>query len=75
MAIEAKIHEINLSKNKRVTGEDRIIIGKQMRARYEEGACIRELSEATGRSFGWVNNVLRESGATIRPRGGSRVRT
>lgn len=66
---------VDMSKGKRITGQARTELGAQLRVRYEEGATIRELTEATGRSFGWVNNVLRESGATIRPRGGARVRT
>lgn len=65
---------VDLSKHKRVTGADREQIGAEMRAQYGRGASIRELAEAHGRSFGWVNNVLRDVGATIRPRGGARVR-
>lgn len=66
--------EVDMSKNKRVTGEAREEVSKMLRERYEQGASIRDLVEASGRSFGWVNTMLRESGATIRPRGGARVR-
>ena len=42
----------------------------ELRGAYEKGASIRSLVEATGRSYGSVHSMLRESGTTMRSRGG-----
>jgi hypothetical protein len=42
----------------------------ELRSAYERGASIRSLVEATGRSYGSVHSMLRESGTTMRSRGG-----
>jgi hypothetical protein len=42
----------------------------ELRSAYERGASIRSLVEATGRSYGSVHSMLRESGTTMRTRGG-----
>jgi hypothetical protein len=42
----------------------------ELRNAYERGASIRSLVEATGRSYGSVHSMLRESGTTMRSRGG-----
>lgn len=42
----------------------------ELRSAYEGGASIRNLAAATGRSYGSVHGMLRESGTTMRSRGG-----
>ena len=48
---------------------------RELRRAYEGGASIRKLVEATGRSYGSVHSMLRESGTTMRSRGGPNHRT
>ncbi|EKF23789.1 putative transcriptional regulator [Mycolicibacterium hassiacum DSM 44199] len=42
----------------------------ELRAAYESGASIRTLVASTGRSYGSIHSMLRESGTTMRSRGG-----
>jgi Helix-turn-helix domain len=42
----------------------------ELRDRYEHGASIRTLVATTGRSYGSIHSMLRESGTTMRSRGG-----
>ena len=42
---------------------------------YEGGASIRTLVASTGRSYGSIHSMLRESGTTMRSRGGPNHRT
>ncbi|MDP7702438.1 MULTISPECIES: helix-turn-helix domain-containing protein [unclassified Mycobacterium] len=42
----------------------------ELRNAYEKGASIRKLAASTGRSYGSVHSLLRESGTTMRSRGG-----
>jgi hypothetical protein len=42
----------------------------ELRNAYEGGASIRKLVASTGRSYGSVHSLLRESGTTMRSRGG-----
>lgn len=42
----------------------------ELRSAYEQGASIRALVQTTGRSYGSVHSMLRESGTTMRSRGG-----
>ena len=60
-----------LTKGRQITGPERNKIGKRLRERYAQGASIRELMTETGRSYGWIHRLLRESGAELRGRGGS----
>jgi Helix-turn-helix domain len=50
----------------------------ELRSAYEGGASIRSLVATTGRSYGSIHSMLRESGTAMRSRGGpnhrSRVR-
>ena len=46
-----------------------------MRNAYEGGASIRTLVGSTGRSYGSIHSMLRESGTTMRSRGGPNHRT
>jgi hypothetical protein len=41
-----------------------------LRSAYESGASIRSLVATTGRSYGSIHALLRESGTTMRSRGG-----
>jgi hypothetical protein len=48
---------------------------RELRNAYEGGASIRTLVESTGRSYGSIHSMLRESGTTMRSRGGPNHRT
>ena len=60
-----------LKKGSQVTGSDREILAAELKGKYEAGASIRALAEASGRSYGFVHRILSESGATLRGRGGA----
>ncbi len=47
----------------------------ELRSAYEGGASIRRLVASTGRSYGSIHSLLRESGTTMRSRGGPNHRT
>jgi hypothetical protein len=47
----------------------------ELRSAYESGASIRTLVASTGRSYGSIHSMLRESGTTMRSRGGPNHRT
>ena len=42
----------------------------ELRNAYEGGASIRNLAATTGRSYGSIHSMLRESGTAMRSRGG-----
>ena len=42
----------------------------ELRHAYEGGASIRNLVATTGKSYGSIHSMLRESGTTMRSRGG-----
>ena len=48
---------------------------EELRSAYEGGASIRTLVASTGRSYGSIHSMLRESGTTMRSRGGPNHRT
>lgn len=52
------------------TNKSRDELLTELRSAYEQGASIRSLVETTGRSYGSVHSMLRESGTTMRSRGG-----
>jgi predicted transcriptional regulator len=54
----------------RITGADRDKLGADLKRKYEKGASIRALAEATGRSYGFVHRLLSETGVQLRGRGG-----
>ena len=60
-----------LSKGRRITGNDRDKLAADLRKKYDAGKSIRELAAATGRSYGFVHRILSESGTTLRGRGGA----
>lgn len=53
---------------KPIEGRDELL--HRLRSAYEGGASIRSLVADTGRSYGSVHSLLRESGTTMRSRGG-----
>lgn len=60
-----------IPKNVRITGATRDRLANNLKRKYERGASIRALAEATGRSYGFVRNILIESGVTLRGRSGT----
>ncbi len=60
-----------LKKGSRITGEERDKLAGELRQQYDSGKSIRELAEASGRSYGFVHRILSESGTTLRGRGGA----
>jgi len=50
-------------------GASRAQLATDLKTRYERGADIRTLAESTGLSYGFIRDVLKESGATLRRRG------
>lgn len=52
---------------------DQMIV--ELRTAYEGGASIRSLVANTGRSYGSVHAMLRESGTSMRSRGGPNHRS
>lgn len=59
------------AKGKRITGNDRDKLARELRRKYDSGQSIRTLADSYGRSYGFVHRVLLESGATMRGRGGA----
>lgn len=70
MARNPERGETTYAKGARVTGESRDRLQEELKRRYEEGASIRTLAQETGRSYGFVHNVLVESKVRLRGRGG-----
>ncbi len=60
-----------IPKGRRVTGSERDKLAIDLKKKYSGGASIRQLAEATGRSYGFIHRVLSESGASLRGRGGA----
>ncbi len=57
-------------KSMKKTTKSRDELLNELRSAYEGGASIRSLVAKTGRSYGSVHSMLRESGTTMRSRGG-----
>ena len=60
-----------LAKGSRISGTQRTTLASQYAERYTGGESIRTIAEDAGRSYGFVHNVLKESGVTLRGRGGA----
>jgi len=60
-----------LTKGRRITGDERVTLSDDLRRQYEQGRSIRAIAADTGRSYGFVHRVLMESGVTLRSRGGA----
>jgi hypothetical protein len=54
----------------RTQDKARVDLLHELRSAYEGGASIRKLVASTGRSYGSIHSMLRESGTTMRSRGG-----
>ncbi len=60
-----------LSKGKRVSGEQRHEVQQSFVERYQAGESIRSLAVDSGRSYGFVQALLKDAGVVFRTRGGS----
>ena len=60
-----------LTKGARITGDQRTSLAQSFGERYAGGESIRSIAQETGRSYGFVHGVLKESGAALRGRGGA----
>lgn len=58
-------------KGSRIAGAQRTRLAAELRQRYEAGASIRSIADETGRSYGFVQGLLKETGAPLRGRGGA----
>jgi hypothetical protein len=58
-------------KHSRIAGPARKKLAGELVERYRDGESIRALASATGRSYGFVHQLLTESGVKLRGRGGS----
>ncbi len=61
----------DLQKGRRIVGDARSELTSELAKRYERGESIRQLAESTGRSYGFIHRLLRDSGAQMRGRGGA----
>jgi len=52
----------------RIVGEDRAQLAMELKVRYEQGATLRALAETTGHSYGFVRDVLKAAGVSLRRR-------
>ncbi|HEV7208805.1 MAG TPA: helix-turn-helix domain-containing protein [Mycobacteriales bacterium] len=62
---------VELKKGTRIVGPERDKLATELRKKYDQGASIRVLAESSGRSYGFVHRILKDSGATLRGRGGA----
>jgi len=67
------IHSGEMSMKKLNKSRDQVLT--ELRSAYEGGASIRSLVATTGRSYGSIHSMLRESGTTMRSRGGPNHRS
>ena len=67
------IHSGEMSMKKLNKSRDQVL--DELRSAYERGASIRSLVATTGRSYGSIHSMLRESGTTMRSRGGPNHRS
>ena len=67
---------MRLKKNVRIVGAERATLAAAIHARYMAGEAIKPIAASLGRSYGFVHQLLEETGTTFRPRGGAtRTRT
>jgi hypothetical protein len=64
---------MKLDKGKRIVGADRAAVSESFAERYASGESIRSLAAESGRSYGFVQSVLKDAGVTFRSRGGART--
>jgi Helix-turn-helix domain len=65
------VAKATLAKGSRISGAQRTTLASQYAKRYTGGESIRKIADDAGRSYGFVHNVLKESGVTLRGRGGA----
>lgn len=58
-----------LPKYRHIRGNRRAKLAADLKREYENGVSIRALAARTGRSHGFVHQILIESGVRLRPRG------
>lgn len=58
-----------LMPNEHVSTDRAKAIGRRLRARYEQGASVRQLAEETGYSIQRIRSLLQAVGTSMRPRG------
>ncbi len=63
-----------LSKGKRISGDLRTEVCDNFVQRYRAGESIRAIASDSGRSYGFVQGLLKQAGVEFRSRGGARVR-
>ncbi len=63
--------DIELPRNKHLLGPARARFAAVLKKSYSQGSSVRELSEMTGRSYGWIHRMLKEAEVEFRSRGGS----
>jgi len=56
----------------RIAGESRTQLAADLKEQYEQGASIRALAQTTGRSYGFVHQLLTEAQVTLQGRGRAR---
>src|SRR5919112_5586192 len=74
-AWEDAVAKATLAKGSRISGTQRTSLASQYAKRYAGGESIRKIADDAGRSYGFVHNVLKESGVSLRGRGGATRRT
>ena len=57
-------------KGTRILGDHRTRLAAELRERYVGGESIRSIADGVGRSYGFVQGLLKESGVILRGRGG-----
>lgn len=60
-----------LAPGARITGEQRQAVAADLAQRYQAGESIRSMAADLGRSYGWVQGLLKEHGVERRGRGGA----
>ena len=63
------------TKGTRITGASRAQLATELKEQYEQGTSIRTLAENTGRSYGFIHQVLNETKVHLRRRGRPHHRT
>jgi len=58
----------------RLVGAPRTQLGIDLKTRYEQGATISGLAQATGYSYGFIRDLLTQADATLRRPGNPRRR-
>lgn len=59
------------SRGARIVGAQRTELAARVRRRYEAGESIRSLAEDLGRSYGFIQGLLKENDVPLRTRGGA----